>query len=105
MHVSPAKEFIYIVSLSFSKIDNNYDKHLKFFQEWEIKEVKVCYACYTTFVTSFQNEINRVIIKYKNLPLFKFFFYYTLFTMYVQVSKNAQCRKEEIKTMFYPFSC
>ena len=31
-------------SIFFSKIDNNYDKHLKFFQEWEIKEVKVCYV-------------------------------------------------------------
>lgn len=49
MHVSPAKEFIYIVSLSFSKIDNNYDKHLKFFQEWEIDEVKVCYVYYFTY--------------------------------------------------------
>lgn len=73
MHVSPAKEFIYIVSLSFSKIDNNYDKHLKFFQEWEIKEVKVCCVYYFTFVTSFQNEINRFLIKYKNFTTFQVF--------------------------------
>ena len=62
-------------SIFFSKIDNNYDKQLQFFQEWEIKEVKVCYVFH--------------------LQVFELFFsfYCKLFTLYIHVTK-----KEPIKT-------
>lgn len=47
----------WILSLSFyffplSKIDNNYDKHLGFFNEWKIKEVKVGWVMLITYSTA-----------------------------------------------------
>ncbi|KAL9962398.1 hypothetical protein ACROYT_G031498 [Oculina patagonica] len=38
--VDPKTNKVVDKDIVIDKIDNNYDKHLKFFQEWEIKEVK-----------------------------------------------------------------
>ena len=48
-----------LFSISLSKIDNNYDKHLEFFQKWEIKEVKACWVYFFVYYKLFAFYVLR----------------------------------------------